>query len=152
MAGGLFGKPFALNVKCVIFSLVCMSLFLYSPRFKSKTALGITLFIIFCVSYVAMAWYDYFFDCRILPFKRGSRSTLGALKPKVAERQEGPTTEEKKRERYLIYFSHLLIIAPFVAWVSLKGRHTPPLAFALMGALAGLTFLYHGYKIVNIFH
>lgn len=82
MAGGLFGKPFALNIKCVIFSLMCMSLFLYSPRFKSRYALWMTLFIIFCVSYVAMAWYDFFFDCRILPFKRGTQSTLGGFKAK----------------------------------------------------------------------
>ena len=30
-----------------------------------------------------MAWYDYYFDCRILPLKRGERSVTGVLKPPV---------------------------------------------------------------------
>ena len=32
MAGGLFGKPFALNIKCIIFSLMIMAIFLYKPK------------------------------------------------------------------------------------------------------------------------
>ncbi len=31
MACGLFGQPVAFNIKCIIFSLLCMGLFLYIP-------------------------------------------------------------------------------------------------------------------------
>ena len=34
MAGGIFGKPFALNIKCIIFSLIIMALFLYKPDIR----------------------------------------------------------------------------------------------------------------------
>ena len=83
MAGGLFGKPFALNIKCIIFSLMIMVIFLYKPEIKNGYILYATLFGIFVASYVAMAWYDYYFDCRILPLKRGERSVTGVLKPPV---------------------------------------------------------------------
>jgi len=36
MAGGLFGRPFAFNEKCIVFSILCMSLFLYKPKFKNN--------------------------------------------------------------------------------------------------------------------
>ena len=54
-----------------------MALFLYKPNIKTNTALYATLFIIFVISYVAMAWYDYFYDCRIIPLKRGKLSFTG---------------------------------------------------------------------------
>ena len=65
MAGGLFGVSFVFNVKCIIFSLICMALFLYNPSslLKNKYLLYVSLFIIFVLAYVAMAWYDYFYDC-----------------------------------------------------------------------------------------
>ena len=83
MAGGLFGKPFVFNIKCIIFSLLCMALFLINPTFKSKYTMYFTLFLIFAISYVAMAWYDAYYDCQILPFKRGKYSLTGLMKPKV---------------------------------------------------------------------
>ena len=60
MAGGLFGKPFALNPKCIVFSILVMAIFLFKPEFKTNSALGIALFILFVLSYVSMAWYDAF--------------------------------------------------------------------------------------------
>ena len=72
MAGGLFGRPFVFNEKCIIFSLICMALFLYKPHFQNQYVLYFTLFIIFVVAYVAMAWYDYYFNCDIVPLKRGT--------------------------------------------------------------------------------
>ena len=41
MAGGLFGQPFVLNVKCIIFSLVIIGIFLINPTsiIKNKMVL-----------------------------------------------------------------------------------------------------------------
>ena len=36
MAGGLFGRPFELNVKCIIFSMIIMTLFLIENRNKDN--------------------------------------------------------------------------------------------------------------------
>ena len=57
MAGGLFGQPFVLNVKCIIFALVIMGIFLVNPRdiIKNTGVLVAVLFGIFVVAYVA--WY-----------------------------------------------------------------------------------------------
>ena len=72
MAGGLFGRPLVLNEKCIVFSLICMGLFLYKPMFENTYLKYLSLFLIFVVAYVAMAWYDYYFNCDIVPLNRGS--------------------------------------------------------------------------------
>ena len=40
MAGGLFGKEFALNPKCIVFSIIIMSLFLCKPTFRVTPRVG----------------------------------------------------------------------------------------------------------------
>ena len=62
MAGGLFKRPFTFNLKCIIFSIICMSLLLIKPTFKNNYYLYFTLFLVFVIAYVAMAWYDYYFN------------------------------------------------------------------------------------------
>ncbi len=81
MAGGLFGRPFVLNIKCIVFSLLIMTIFLYKPNIQNNYIMAFTLFGIFVLAYVAMAWYDYFYDCRILPLKRGEKSVTGFKPP-----------------------------------------------------------------------
>ena len=81
MAGGLFGRPFTFNVKCIIFSMICMALFLYNPNIKNPYILYGTLFFIFTVAYVAMAWYDYYFNCDLLPLRKGKYSLQQYVKP-----------------------------------------------------------------------
>jgi hypothetical protein len=72
MAGGIFeGRPFALNIKCVIFTLVVAGGYWYSPP-KNKYIL---LFLLW-LPYVSMAWYDYAYNCKdkmqptLFPFGR----------------------------------------------------------------------------------
>ena len=81
MAGGLFDKPFVINEKCIVFSLICMALFLYKPNFQNSYMLYFALIIIFIIAYVAMAWYDFYFDCKLLPLKKGEISLTGLFKP-----------------------------------------------------------------------
>lgn len=60
MAGGLFpGKPFEFNVKCIIFTAVLAGGYWYLPPKK----LWILVFLLW-FPYIAMAWYDYMYDCR----------------------------------------------------------------------------------------
>jgi hypothetical protein len=122
MTGGLFGKPFVLNEKCIVFSLLCMTLFLYKPMFENSYMKYLTLFIIFVVAYVTMVWYDYYFNCDIVPLRRSSGvSFTQQFKPSahVPDKQEkGVSTNlDKKRKRILIYGLHLFIIVPFLLYI-----------------------------------
>lgn len=60
MAGGIFeSQPFAWNVKCVVFTSIIAGGYWYLPP-KNKYIL---LFLLW-LPYVAMAWYDYAYDCK----------------------------------------------------------------------------------------
>jgi hypothetical protein len=60
MAGGIYeGRPFTLNIKCVIFSAVMAGGYWFAPH-KNWWILGFLLWF----PYIAMATYDYAYDCR----------------------------------------------------------------------------------------
>lgn len=72
MAGGIYrGRPFAFNVKCIVFTALVAGGYWYLPP-RRLWALGLLLW----APYVAMAWYDYTYDCAdkmaptIVPFGR----------------------------------------------------------------------------------
>lgn len=156
MAGGLFGKPFSLNIKCIIFSLICMALFLYKPHFNNNYSLYFTLFLIFVISYVAMAWYDYYFDCRILPLKRGSISLTGLFKPPMHEpdKQNNDSSNgngnrngngnDRKSRLILIYLSHIVFIVPLITYIAIYRKKVNKLVYPILGVLAIFTLAYHG--------
>ncbi len=60
MAGGLFpGQPFKFNIKCIIFTAVLAGGYWFLP----KKNLFILLFLLW-FPYIAMAWYDYSYQCK----------------------------------------------------------------------------------------
>lgn len=72
MAGGLFpGRPFAFNIKCVVFTMCIAGGYWLLPH-KNLWVLAFLLW----APYIAMAWYDYTYDCRdklqptVVPFGR----------------------------------------------------------------------------------
>ena len=157
MAGGLFGRPFVLNEKCIVFSLICMGLFLYKPMFENTYLKYLTLFLIFVVAYVAMAWYDYYFNCDIVPLNRGSGVSLTQqFKPPahVPDKQEGgiSTDLDKKRKRMLIYGLHLFLIVPFLLYIAYYKNNVNPIVYPLLVALGIFTALYHGVSFMTIQH
>jgi hypothetical protein len=153
MAGGIFpGKPFTFNIKCIIFSLIVMALFLYKPTFKSNWMLALTLFVIFVVAYVAMAWYDWVFDCKLLPLERGSGSFTGMFKPpphESAKQLQGVKSKAGLNVQiYMIYLAHVLIFSPLIGYVAIYGAKSNPIAFPLLGALTVFTLGYHGGHLI----
>ena len=151
MAGGIFGdRPFALNPKCIVFALICMALFLYKPSISHPAVGFFVLGTIFTVAYVAMAWYDYYFNCDIAPLRKGTLSLQGTIKPPAHQpdkqfapmnKSQGPV--DSRRDQYLIYLLHILIIAPFIGFIAYMGKRTPASAFWLLGAVAVMTLFYH---------
>ena len=155
MAGGLFNKPFAFNIKCIIFSLLIMAIFLYSPKFSNNYILYGTLFIIFVISYVAMAWYDYFFDCRILPLRKGKKSLQKHIKPDAhqPEKQEDWICEKDiSVKKIMIYVSHIIFIVPLIAYVAIYRKQVNPIVYPLLGVLAIFTLGYHGMYLLISSH
>lgn len=72
MAGGIFkNQPFALNLKCIVISILFALCYWYLPYRKWY----ILLFILW-ITYIAIAWYDHYYRCKYkmhptaLPFGR----------------------------------------------------------------------------------
>ena len=155
MAGGLFGQPLTFNIKCIIFSLLCMALFLYKPTFSNSYTLYGSLFIIFVIAYVAMAWYDYFYKCRILPLKQGEYSWMRKIKPPAHEpekQKEGKCNEDITARHMLIYLAHMIFIAPLIAYVAIYKTKVNPIVYPLLGVLAFFTLGYHGISLMTSSH
>lgn len=142
MSGGLFKNPFVLNVKCIIFSIIIMILFLMKPTFNSNIVLGITLFIIFVISYVGLAWYDYYYDCRNLPLQRG-KSLTSLLKPVVHSNKQLDKTHTKSGH-LIIYISHIIFIVPLLVYIAYYKSNVKPFIYPILIVLAVFTLLYHG--------
>ena len=155
MSCGLFGQHLTFNIKCIIFSLLCMALFLYKPTFSNSYTLYGTLFIIFVIAYVAMAWYDYFYKCRILPLKQGEYSWMRKIKPPAHEpekQKEGKCNEDITARHMLIYLAHMIFIAPLIAYVAIYKTKVNPIVYPLLGVLAFFTLGYHGISLMTSSH
>ena len=151
MAGGLFGRPFVLNIKCIIFSLIIMGLFLFKPIIKNKLILGLILFIIFVVSYVAMAWYDFYYNCDILPLQRGTKSLTGLLKPNIhSEKQLNETN--MSRGHMMIYASHIIFIVPLLIYIVYYKGKANKMIYPILIVLAIFTLIYHGGAMIQGSH
>jgi hypothetical protein len=152
MAGGLFGKPFAVNEKCIVFAVMVTAIFMVCPTFESMMSKTFALALLFVVSYVAMAWYDYFFDCRILPLKRGGGPT-SLLKPPAHHPDQSESKSEQEQQgnarALIIYGMHAIFIAPLLGYIAYKGKKTPTFIWSVIGTLAVLTAGYHGVKLAQ---
>ena len=147
MAGGI-GRPFALNEKCIFFSLICMALFLYKPNFQNENMKYFALFIIFVFAYVAMAWYDYYFNCDTVPLKKGTIGGItGQFKPDSPYANK-ETENDKKMRQIFIYLSHLVFIVPLLIYVAYYKNNINPITYPLLGALAVFTASYHGIALM----
>lgn len=58
MAGGIAERPFSLNAKCIVLSLVVGGAYWWLPP-KSLWV----LLALFWISYVGLSWYDELYDC-----------------------------------------------------------------------------------------
>ena len=155
MAGGLFEKPFSLNVKCIVFSMIIMSIFLYCPNIKNNLMMGITLFAIFVISYVAMAWYDAFFDCTVLPLKRGKFGITTLFKPEIHSEKQKTHEEDAKDMKYkniFIYLSHIIFIVPLLLYIGVYKSKVKPMTYPLVIVLSVFTLLYHGIHLLYTSH
>ena len=157
MAGGLFGNPFTLNEKCIVFSLIIIGVFLYSPSFHSTAHKYFILSLLFILSYVAMAWYDYFYDCRLMPLRRAKFGITTMMKPPIHSNKQISSKSkishtEKQRIGLFIYLSHILVFVPLLLYVAYYGKESGSTAFSLLTTLGVLTLFYHSIRLMNLSH
>ena len=157
MSGGIFPDyPFTLNIKCIIFSILIMILYTVRPPVLSLVPSLLVYFIIFVISYVALAWYDYYYACSQLPLQRSSVGVTQYLKPPVhePEKQKEHMFSEKEinKNNATIYALHLLLIVPLLLYIGIKSTKTPVEAFYLLIVLAVFTSVYHGFRLLSVAH
>jgi hypothetical protein len=153
MAGGIFeDKPFVLNTKCLVFSLY--SSLLYYAGVRAGKVHIIIIVLIFVISYILLAWYDFAYNCETVMASGKSPAGISSIfKPQRREETADDEIHSKKADNqediYLqkVYFFHALIIAPLLMYVAFLGKKTQPEVFGILGGLGGLAFLYHSYRL-----
>lgn len=152
MAGGIFrNQPFSPNPKCIVFGIALMAFYWLLPQ-KNPFLLPV----IFVVAYVAMAWYDYMYDCRLKMYSGNVAGTTSTLQdwmkpqrrdPGYTERDPPPdnlVADPEKVYKKKVYALHFLFVAPLLGYVGWYGSKSNKHIWAVVGAVAILAFLYHG--------
>ena len=155
MAGGLFGRPFVFNEKCIIFSLICMALFLYKPHFQNQYVYYI-LYYLSSLLLRMLLWRGTIIILIVILYhlKRGTQGTvlLQLFKPgaHVPDKQEKDkdTPLDTKRRYFLISVMHLALIAPLLGYIAIYRKQINPITYPILGVLALFTAGYHGGKIL----
>lgn len=120
MAGGIFDeKPFVINIKCVIISIIGIILFLlpgndYIPKnWKGLYSFFIVIILLFSVLYIAISYYDFLYDCEP-KMQSGKYSITKTFKPLEYE----DAVNWHKERTYLKSASlfHILFVAPFLVY------------------------------------
>lgn len=165
MAGGIFPNyPFVLNPKCVVFSVIIIGLFFYSPPKMGIHWNLLISFILFVVSYVAMAWYDYKFECQKLALARGTSkySITQQFKPPTHTKSQTDASKQTKDEIILntniIRIYHIFFIAPLLLYIGLKKQNASEYAYLFLIVNLSFAMLYHlprfisNYNYVSLAH
>lgn len=142
MAGGIFvNRPFHLNVKCLLFSVVCMLLL--------RPENPLLYPVIFVCAYVSMAWYDYMYNCDTILFSGSSigPNTLDAIfKPQ--RRYQNPELVQNQENEYLKRVNIFHVVIGFIlSWVGYQGLATNSNFFPLIGSLGAIATGYHLFRL-----
>ena len=134
-----------------------MALYTYCPpKVESKSKIFLIYFMIFVISYVTMAWYDYYYACSQLPLHRSTVGITGALKPQPHEEEKQikqmMTIQEVDKNHKTIFWLHFALIVPFLAYIGIKKDKTHPRAFDLLLVVTIFTAIYHGVRILSTIH
>jgi hypothetical protein len=157
--GGIWvtGKPFALNIKCVIIGIVAACIYML-PRFDTKGNLFMMAFI-FAITYILISFYDYIYNCTPHMYSRGI-SVTGIFKPQYAGEEKPPPEGEKydnQNKVYLrsVYWAHAAVIAPiflYGSWSAIQqektGTDKKNSIYPIMFGLSSLAIFYHIFRII----
>lgn len=153
MAGGIFAdQPFHSNLKCSIIGVIMMILYWILP-YRNPFMLPV----VFLVTYIAIAWYDYLYNCSNQLYSGTFPVALATLdswaKPQKrfeAVKPDAPPLVKEQELTYKkkIYALHSLFIAPFLFYLGWYGRKANNNVWSIVGTVAFLALLYHGLRII----
>jgi len=165
MAGGIFTNyPFVLNPKCVVFSSIIIALFFYCPPSMNIQLKLLISFLLFIVSYVSMAWYDYKFECQKLALRRGTNkySITQQFKPPAHTKSQTDPSKETKDEALLnaniIHVYHIFIIAPLLLYIGLQKQNASEYGYLFLIVNIMFAIIYHfprfirNYNYISLAH
>jgi hypothetical protein len=150
MAGGIFvDQPYHPNPKCLLFSALIMALYWFSPAQKN----GYLMPVIFVLSYVGMAWYDYRYNCDTQMYSGtapGPNTLDSIFKPQLRNEEKTKKNLSSNQEKeYLkrVYLFHVIAVAPILLYVGIKGKNTNPKVYPVVLAVGLMALVYHGFRI-----
>jgi len=159
MAGGVFPNyPFELNIKCVIFSAIIIGLFFYCPPEMNIFWKIFISFVLFVIAYVALAWYDYKFECQKMALKKGTNPAgiTGQFKPPPHTESQVDSSkmkdDEKAFEYTLLNLYHLLVVTPVCIYVGINGDKSQAWGVVMLIANFGFAILYHLFRLLRKFN
>jgi len=157
MSGGLFpGYPFTLNIKCIIFSLIIMIIYTFKPPSLALLPNMFVYFLIFVVSYVSLAWYDYYYGCSQLPLQRSNIGLTQYLKPPVydpvKQTEHMFSQREIDKNNTMIYALHIFLIVPLLLYIGLGRGKVSGRFFDILLVLVAFTAVYHGMRFLSSSH
>lgn len=152
MAGGVFvDRPFHLNPKCVVFSLLLIAAYWTLPPKNPFMAAAI-----FVVAYVGLAWYDHAYDCsnKMYGGRLSGALTLHLSAPFKPQRRTAPASradlvdDPEAVYRQKVNLFHLLAANPLLAYVGLRGARSHPAVYPAVLGMGALALVYHGSRLL----
>lgn len=155
MAGGIFtNRPFEFNIKCIIFSTVLMVAYWFLPNDRNIFMLPL----IFVISYVSLAWYDWAYLCQTKMYSGNKGFSLSS--PFKPLRNDDPI--KGTRDKYLVsitdqqrlylktvYLLHVFAIAPVMIYIGWYDSKSDKRVFDVIGGMGILAFIYHLFRFFN---
>jgi hypothetical protein len=151
MAGGIFvDQPFYLNPKCVVISIFCMICYWFLP-YRNFFMLPV----IFSVSYILIAWYDYIYNCDMKMYSGTSPLNITSwAKPQMRNRKEENENNKvilsKNQEsvyKKKVYALHFLFIAPLLFYLGIYKNKSNKNIWSVVGAMSIIILMYHGMRL-----
>ena len=143
MAGGIFtDRPFYFNIKCVAFGSLLSLGYWFTATYSQGPTIG-AVAAIMIVSYIAMAWYDWLYNCST-PLLSGRNGPVGfvdsiwkpqnsnALNQVDAQAQSVLAPDEQCKEyvRHVWIFQGV-VTAPIMMYMAYTGVLSPESSVAL---------------------
>ena len=111
------------------------------------------LIVIFVLSYVAMAWYDYKYNCdtKMYSGKNLGANTIDAIfKPQRRNEDiDKKNLSENQEKEYLhrVYLFHVIAIAPLLIYIGYYGKNSSKNLFPVLLAVGLIALGYHGFRL-----
>ena len=109
--------------------------------------------VLFLVTYIAIAWYDYLYNCSLKLYSGTypiSISTLDAWAKPQRCFEESPNLVKEQELVYKkkIYALHSIFIAPFLFYIGYYGKKSNNNIWSVVGTVSFIALLYHGLRII----